>query len=221
MKKIFVAGLGNFGRSFAERAAWLGAFVTAVDTDAEKVATVKNTVAEALVLNCTDEETLKEKLSAGNYDTAVIGFHEDYSQVLLAAIYLREAGIPTIIGRAETQMHRDVLAKLGVTKIVLPEMDTGVRTAEQLILNTTEELTVTADEGIVHIPVPAGLVGKRLSKILMNRYKVRVIFVRREYIEQKYSRLIEPSEDPELTQHDYLILIGNLRKIAKFLEENV
>jgi trk system potassium uptake protein TrkA len=219
LKKIIVFGVGTFGYRLAIRTAELGAHVTTIDRRNDILEQVRDLVAEVQVIEFTDEVSIKEKLKEG-FDTAVIAMHRNFGTVLLLCMYVREMNIPHIVARAETSMQRAVLAKLNIEDIILPELEMGNRVAERLILNKSEQLVLTHDEGIVHIPVPKSLIGHKIGQIpQLEKYKIKILQIRREYVGEKYSRMIDPN-DPnfELIENDFLVLIGRTRKIAKFLE---
>lgn len=216
---MIVFGVGTFGTHLAQKAANLGAHVTIVDRNTDNLRPMRDMVAEARIMDCTDERSVKDKLGEG-FDTAVITMHQDFSTVLLLVIYIREMGIKHIIARAETSTQKNVLKRLGVEEVILPESEMGKRVAERLILNRSEHLPLTDDEGIVHIPVPEKLIGTTIGEFKQgDKYHVRLVFVRREYIDQEFSRLIDASEKSfELTENDYLVLLGKMRRIAKMIE---
>ena len=217
---MIIFGVGTFGQSLAKKAADLGAHVTIVDKDADSLRDIRDLVAEARIIDATDERAVKGKLG-DKYDTAVIAMHKDFGAVLLLIIYLREMNIKHIIARAETYMQRNVLTKLGVEQVIMPEYEMGNRVAERLILDRSEQLALTGDEGIVHIPVPQKLIGTTIGDFKkLDSYHLRLIFVRREYLNQDFSRLIEPSDkNTELTKNDYLVLLGKTRRIAKMIDD--
>ncbi len=220
MKKIIVFGAGTFGKRVATRAADLGSDVTCVDRVSDRLKGIKDYVSSVQVLECRDEKAVKEKLRSG-FDVAIIAMHRDFSTVLLLVIYTREMGIKQIIARAETAMQKQVLEKLGVEEIILPEWEMGQRIAERLALNKSDQLALTSDMGIVHIPVPQKLIGRRIDDLSpLDKYALKLIFVRREYLDQNFSRVIEPSEgETELIEDDFLVILGKPRRIAKMIDD--
>jgi len=221
MKNIIVFGMGTFGKNMAVKLSDLGAKVSCVDIKSENLISLRDSVYEAQIIDCTDERAVKEKLLSG-YDVAVIGMHQNFSTVLLLVIYLKESKVPHIIARAETAMQKSVLEKLNVEEVIMPEYEMGMKVAERLVLNNSEQLFLTREMGIVHIPVPRKCIGKSVSEIFKNnKYGLKLLLIRREYPDQDISRIIEPNQSNlHFTENDHLVISGNSRKIARMLEDN-
>ena len=76
MRQFAVIGLGRFGFKVAEVLAAKGAQVLAIDKNLRLVDKVRDIVTDAVQLECTDEEALKES-GVENVDVAVVGIGED------------------------------------------------------------------------------------------------------------------------------------------------
>ena len=66
--------------------------------------------------------------------------------------------------------------------------------------------------------LPKSEIGKTLDQLEFKKHGVEILFVHREYLAQKVSKLIKPDENPKLEQDDNLVLLGLPRRIAKFIE---
>lgn len=220
MKKVIVFGMGTFGRRLAVSAAEFGANVTATDVSADMLRSVRDLVSDVQIIDCQDERAVKEKLKE-KYDTAVIAMHSDFGSVLLLVIYLKESGVKNIIARAETPTQKSVLEKLGVSTVIMPEAEMGLKVAERLVLNRGEQLNLTDELSIFQVPAPDGLIGKTIKEANdIGKYALKLVFLRREYEDQDFSKIIEPTEsDVLITDRDFLIILGKQRRMIKMLED--
>jgi trk system potassium uptake protein TrkA len=136
-------------------------------------------------------------------------------------IYLKESGVKNIIARAETPTQKSVLEKLGVSTVIMPEAEMGLKVAERLVLNRGEQLNLTDELSIFKVPAPDGLIGKTIKEANdIGKYALKLVFLRREYEDQDFSKIIEPTEsDVLITDRDFLIILGKQRRMIKMLED--
>jgi trk system potassium uptake protein TrkA len=79
-----------------------------------------------------DEVTLKT-LGLGNFDVVVVAMGEEFEASQIATMVALEQGVQHIIVKALTKRQKKILEKLGITDIILPEHEMGVKTALKLI----------------------------------------------------------------------------------------
>ncbi len=206
-----------FGRSAARRLVELGAEVIAVDHSEEAVAQVQDMVTRALVAESTDKDTLKAIIDEFHPDGVVICFGESFDATMTTVVYLKEFGVDYIVARASSIMQGEILRRLGVKNIVLPEAVMGQRVADSIVLGESEGITLDAENSIVRVRLPKSAFGKRLSELEPQKHGITPLFVHREYLAHKVSKLIPPDEDPELEEGDNLVVLGSPRRIAKFV----
>lgn len=130
--KCCVIGLGNFGYSVASTLSDNGIEVLAIDLDMEIVTRIKDIVTHAICMRVTDETVL---MSVGieHIDTVIIGIGEDFAQaVLITALCKKRLNIPTVITRARTELHKDILLLIGADQVVMPEQEIGIRLARSI-----------------------------------------------------------------------------------------
>ena len=136
-KQCWVIGLGIFGMSVARRLSEEGAEVLAIDKDIRIVEKASKFVEKAICMNITSLDALSN-LPTDNFDIAVVGIGENLSVSILTCLALKETKIKYIIAKAGNKMHKEVLEKLDIDEIVLPEEFMGIMTAEKII---SEDLT--------------------------------------------------------------------------------
>lgn len=180
MKTFVVVGLGRFGTAVARELCELGNQVLAVDTDAARVQSVADEVTHAVVADARDPDVL-DSLGVGDYDCAVVAVGNDVGSSALVTLRLKEAGVPKVVCKAQSHVHKRLLEKLGADKVIFPEHEMGIKLAQGLahsnILNFIE---LSPEYAIIEIDLPAGWVGKTIRDLnIRAKYGVNVIAVRR------------------------------------------
>lgn len=215
--KHLLLGAGLFGRSLALRLVELGAEVFIVDHNEGTLEQIRDLVSSAIIAESTDKETLRTIVDECKPDYAVICFGESFDATLMTVIYLKEFGVGKIFARASSYMQGEILKRLGVSSVILPEALMGQRLASTLILGESEQLLLDSENSIVKVRIPQLIVGKKLTDLKAEKHGVKVLFVHREYIEHKVSKTIFPDENPKLENGDNLVLLGSARRITKFV----
>ncbi len=133
MKKSFaVLGLGKFGMSVARELSREGSEVLAVDIDREMVHEVADDVTCAICADVRDTDTL-ETLGLSNMDGVIIAITGDLNASVMATLFAKEAGVPFILAKAEDDVHTKILKKIGADKVIIPERESGIRTAREIV----------------------------------------------------------------------------------------
>ena len=171
MKKTYIViGLGRFGRALAERLCELGNEVLAIDTSAECVQHAENSVTCAVVGDARDEGVLRS-LGARNYDCAIVAI----------TLNLKSLGVKQVICKAQDEIQRRALEKVGADRVIIPEREIGIKLAQSLTSSgVLDFIELSPDIGIAEVSVPESWVGKSLRELNVRaKYDVNVIAVRR------------------------------------------
>ena len=139
MKSYAVIGLGRFGSALSRQLCKLGAEVLALDVRADFVQQISGDVTHAVVGDAQDKEVLKA-LGVRNLDCAVIAIGDNLAASVLIAMNLKELGVPYVVCKAHDETHRKVLEKLGVDRVLIPEV---VRFDEDAVVLQTDMGTLT------------------------------------------------------------------------------
>ena len=131
-KTFLIVGLGRFGTSLCEKLSDLGQTVIGVDSLSAPVVEMADKIDVAAQVDVADEASLV-KVGAKEVDVAVVTIGEAIEKSILCASILVDLGVPFVIARASNPLHAKVLRRVGVHKIVAPELDMGRRTAENLV----------------------------------------------------------------------------------------
>lgn len=125
-----IIGLGRFGMALALELAKAEADLLVIDRDEEKVREMREYTENAFVVPTLDKKTLGET-GIQNCDVAVVCIGESMSTSILTTLHLVSMGIPSVIAKATSAEHGEILEKLGA-KVVHPEQDMAVRLANRL-----------------------------------------------------------------------------------------
>ena len=127
-----VFGIGKFGKSVAVTLAENGKAVLAIDSNEEVIQDISDYVTHAVQADVTDSDALKA-LGVGNFDVAVIAISNNLQASIMSTILAKEMGVPFILAKAQNDIHKRVLEKVGADKVLFPEREIGVRIANNLI----------------------------------------------------------------------------------------
>ena len=223
MKQYAVIGLGRFGSSVARKLAEKKQQVIAIDKNEELVHDLMDVVTKAVCLDASDEKAVKT-IGLNNVDVAICGIGTDVESSILVTLMLKDLGIPTIICKATSIAHKKVLEKIGATKVILPERDTGERVADTIISVTdtiVDHIGLSGNSSIIELLVPEEFVGKSLRELaLRSGYGVNVIAIKKkdkvikegkEVDEEKID--VNPQADDIVAKGDILVVFGENDKI--------
>lgn len=213
-KNVIVLGLGRFGYSVATKLFEKGVYVTAVDSNYNKVEKISNFVSSAAQGDITEEVAMKS-LGINNYDVAIIATGTDIEASIEATLICKDSGVDKVIAKATSQSHARILKKIGADQIVYPELDTGERLARSLAgSNLLELVQFSNDFSLIEIKAHEDWIGKSLIELDFRKtYKMNVVGFERD---GQMLMDIDPSTD--IRKGDVLVLIGD-NENAKALEE--
>lgn len=216
MKKQYaVLGLGIFGRSVALEMEALGCEVIAVDNSMEKIQEISDYVTYAICADIQDAEVI-ETLGVKNLDGAVVAIGNNFESSILATIMAKEAGIPFIIAKAQSELHERILKKVGADAVIHPEKEMGVRVARNLLAGNFADWIELSDEySILEIQIPKEWIGKRLIDLkVREKYNVNVVGIIEN---EKIDVTVDPYK--ELNEGTIVILIGANHVLKQFGKE--
>jgi trk system potassium uptake protein TrkA len=163
-----VIGLGKFGYHVAKGLVQQGESVIAIDNDEEKVRNISEFAQDAIVLDSSDPKALLEA-GIADADVAIVSIGENLEASILTVMALKELKIPTVIAKAITQVHGQILSKLGAAKVIYPEMESAKKLVKKIVKNIhyeTIDLSITMK--LAKMTVPSFWVG---TSILSPRFK--------------------------------------------------
>lgn len=208
-EQVMVIGLGRFGSAVARELERLGHEVLAVDRAEQHVNDIAPDVTHALQLDAADEDALRAA-GAGDFQTAIVAISSDAEPSIFATMVLKRLGVRTVIAKAGSLLHGEILARVGADRVVFPERETGLRLAHSFnVPNVIDYLDVAPGFGIERIRPPKTYVGRTLGELdLKGRLGLTPIALRRG--QQVF---INPARDERVAEGDELILIGRDEKL--------
>lgn len=211
-KQYAVIGLGRFGSSVAKTLYELNLDVMAIDMDEERIQENMNNVTHAVSADSTDEVALKS-LGIRNFDVVVVAIGENIQASILTSLILKELGVETIVVKAQSTLHAKVLYKIGVTKVIFPERDMGVRLAHNLITpNILDYIELSDEYSIVEIMSSEKMADQSLIDLnIRARYGCNVMAIKNEnYIN------VAPNPDDNIKKGDIMVVIGHNKDLRRF-----
>lgn len=207
-----VIGLGNFGSTVAKELQRFGNDVIGIDISEARVTHHAETLSQAMIVDARDDAALREA-GVGECDIAVVAMGSDLEASILAAINLKLVGVPTVWAKATTKTHHRILSKLGVDRIVHPEVEIGQHIA-QVLHNPLVRDYVSLGNGyhVVNFRIPESLEGKSLNDLPHgDKYNLRCIGVMRgtEFVGQDGATC-------QLQRDDFLLLLGQRKDLRDF-----
>lgn len=209
MAQFGVIGLGRFGARTCLELISLGHEVIGVDSDERSVEALAEHLSHAAIADVTDERALKE-LSLENCDVVLCAIGEDLQASLLCVLHLKSIGVKEIWAKATSKEHHQILSKLGVTRIVHPEEEMGIRVAQALNYPMVDEyMSLGHNWFCVEIDLTDKLAGKHLADIFPedSEHFHLLLLKRRDEV--------STTPDPQmvLEGNEKLVLAGSLKAL--------
>ena len=220
--KYAVIGLGEFGSSAAVGLFRKGAEVIAVDTDMDRVNSVKDEVSLAIRLNATHEDALKSH-GLGEVDVLIAAIGNNFEAQVLVVIHAKQHGIKKIIARATTADHIRVLQAVGADEVFNPE-ETAARWMVQrlLIRNISNYFELAEGFSVVEINAPASILGKTIEELkLRRRFRINLVAIKKQIRDSTGHAIDQFNPVPPPTEivreGDVLALVGSVLDLANFM----
>lgn len=210
-KQYAIIGIGRFGSSIARTLSEMGFDVLAIDSDEHRVQEVSHIVTQAVVADSTDEEALRA-IGLRNFDVVVVAIGEDIQSSILTTLILKEMEIPTVLVKAQNDLHAKVVQRIGADKVIFPERDMGVRVAHHLTSpNVLDYIELSDDYSIVEMKASDSMVGRNLIELnIRARYRCNVMAIKRDN-----HMNIAPAPEEQLQVNDIVVIVGQKHDLIK------
>jgi trk system potassium uptake protein len=211
-KSYAVIGLGRFGASIAAKLYEAGQEVMGIDINNELVDDGKVFLTHSVVLDSTDEESLKS-VGIRNFDYVIVAIGNDMQASILTVMLLKEIGGKQVIAKAINKRHGQLLEKVGADWVIHPERDMGERVAHQLLSpNVLNYIELSKEYNIEEIIIPHSMKKKSLRELdLRAKYNVNAIAIL-----SNENLIISPSPDQIIQNGDKLVVIGHREDLNDF-----
>ena len=179
-KSFAVIGLGQFGMTLAKELANADYDVLAIDDKDENIQEIADTVTYAVRADVREPGILKS-LGVQNVDVAIIAVAENMEASIIAAMQVKELGVPFVMAKAMNALHGRILEKIGADKVIYPEQSMGVRVARNLLssgfLDTFE---LSPEFSMAEFKIPDSWVGKTLCDLkIREKNKINLVGLKR------------------------------------------
>lgn len=209
-----VFGLGRYGLATAKELAAAGAQVLAVDRDEQAV---QSAAAFLPLVKCADvtDPAVLDTLGISHFDVVIIAMAEHMEACVMAVMLCKEAGVPTVIVKCASETHGRLLSRVGADQVVIPENESGVRMARNLLSSGfVDVMELSGEVSLIEVPVKTEWVGKSLIELnLRKRYAINVVALKR-------GDTIDVTIDPAapMQEGDVLVVIAETAKLHKLKE---
>lgn len=206
-----VFGLGRYGTAVAKELVESGAQVLAVDRH-ETI--VNSLIAELPLCKCADitDPEIIDLLGIGNMDVVIIAMGSNLEASVMAVMLCKEAGVPTVIAKCGSEMHRKILLRCGADQVVIPEYESGVRLAKNLLSSGFVDMVELTDQvSLIELSVRPEWVGHNLIDLnLRKKYGINVVA-----LQQGDSIQVTIDPTAPLTADQKLVIIADTDKLRK------
>ncbi|MCI5504305.1 MAG: TrkA family potassium uptake protein [Anaerobutyricum sp.] len=210
VKSYAVLGLGSFGKSVARSFMELGIEVLAVDRNKIIVNEIASEVTYAVQMDVTNEDALKS-IGVEKMDGVIVAIGENLEASVMATLLVKELGVPYVVAKAETEMQKKILEKIGADKVVFPEKEMGVRLAKNIAGNFLDVFDLSSKDSMVELKVKEEWIGKSIRELdFRNRYHLNIVAFRRDGKLDSF-----PDPDDVLQRDDIIITVGKNEDLSR------
>jgi len=216
-KKFCVIGLGNFGFHVVSTLYEQGHEVTAIDTDKEKVQSVKDICSYAILGDAASKEFLSAQ-GVNEMDAVVVSTGEHSHLSTLITLYLKELKVRRILVKAISEDHGRILERVGASDVIYPEKDMARRIAHSLSTpNILEFIPLAEEYSISESAPPKHFLGKTLIDLdLRRKFNITVIAIK-DVLSDQF--IPAPPPTHMIKDSDILIVIGKTEDVEKALNK--
>ncbi len=210
MGQFAIIGMGRFGAATSLELMRLGHSVLAVDADDRVINQHADQLTRTAIADVTDRNALAE-LGLPEYDVVLVAIGEDLQASLVCTVHLKALGVKNLWVKASSRAHHLILAKLGVSRIIHPEDEMGIRIAQTLSYPMVNDyIALGTGEFVVEIEASEQLNGRTLGDALTTDPPgaIQALLVKR-----KGESTVHPSDQFILRTRDTLILFGLLQHL--------
>jgi len=208
-KHILVLGLKTFGMSIVKQLSKYNCEVLALDKNMDRVEVADQYATEAVQIDKIDTDKMNS-LSLDTFDVAIINL-ENVEESIMAAMIFQEKGISEIVVKFINEMHKKILEKMGIDKVISPETEMGIKLAKSIMNESVIDAINFSDEySIVEINALEKWVGKALGKLfLRDNYGMNVLCIKNANKDLE----IFPSLEYIVEESDILVALADNNKL--------
>lgn len=210
-KTYAVFGLGRYGIAVARELVAHGSEVIAVDINEVIVNDMSSDIPICKCADVTDPEAVKQ-LGIANVDVVVISMASNLEASVMAIMLCKELGVKKIIAKCANEIHRKILSRVGADIVVLPETDSGIRLAKNLLSSGfVDIIELSKNVSMVELDVKSDWINRSIVELdLRKKYDLNIIAIRED---KEVCTSIKP--DMVLKEGMKLIVVVNTSRLSK------
>lgn len=210
-KSYAVFGLGRYGMAVAKELVKNGADVLAVDLDENIVNSAISDIPFCKSADITDPEVVRH-LGIASIDVVIVAMANHLEASVMIIMLCKELGVKTVIAKCANEMQAKILLKVGADKVVIPERESGVRLAKNILSSGfVDVMELSDDVSLIELEIKNEWIGKNLIELnLRKKYGVNVIAIKSG---DKVNIDLDPSLP--LNRDMKLVVIAHTSKLEK------
>lgn len=208
--QVGVIGLGKFGFEFGRIISDFGVNILGIDSNPELVRRAKNVFTQVLEADATSKEALIQ-MGVGQLSHVLVSVGDSLAASAMITMYLKELGVPVIWAKAMNADHANLLRKIGVDEVIIPEHMAARQMAAKITIPGFLDFFPFSKDVVLKEIIIDQWTGQSLRDLnLTNRYGVQAIAAKHKG-DVEYSIL--PKADKPLRQGDTLVVIGEIGRL--------
>lgn len=210
VQTIGILGLGIFGSTVAKELGRNNYDVIAIDKDEKNINRIEPFVSQAIIGDFTQFDLLRQ-VGIDQCDRVLIASGRSLEASALAIIHLKKLGVSDIIAKSKNHDYMDVMKELGVTRVIRPEYEMGVRTAKRMMQDNIIDLVkLDGNLSIIEFLIPKSWKGKTIAQLqLRQKFDFNVIGIKENYHAAAHYQV---DVNHVLTDQNILIIIADFDK---------
>ena len=188
-----------------------GGYINNWNFGKEKIQDIADFVTHAMVMDATDEATLKN-VGIRNFDVAIVTIGTNIQASVMVTLLMKELGINYIVAKGNSEMHAKVLTKIGADKVILPEKDMAVRVAHNLVSsNIIDYIQLSKDYSILEIEAIKEWHNKSLKELdIRKKYGINVVAIKRND-----GVNVSPAAEEVIKEDDIVVALGSSKEMRR------
>lgn len=204
--------MGRFGTILGERLLSMGDEVMIVDKDESVINSLAPKYTNAIIANCMNADNLKA-MDIPSFDACVVSISDDFQSSLEITSILKDLGAKHVVSRANTEIQRKFLFRVGADDVVYPNHDIAEKLAVKLNSDGVYDyIEIDSEYSIFEIAIPENWHGKTLvEENPRGKYGINILLI-------KKGKTIVPSPSPNYVfeSGDHILAFGSTEKILAF-----
>ena len=163
--------MGRVGASIVRTLGSLGHDALGIDCDEDRIQDLSAELPGVnLIVADATEGTVLRDLGLEHFDGATVVIGESIQASVLVTLILKDLGVPSVIARANNDLHARVLDRVGADYVIQPEKEFGEFLARRMSSpGMLDYLELGEDKAVVEIEVPRQWIGKSLVDLQLHR----------------------------------------------------